>query len=399
MNWPLAAALPLLPLAALPAWMTLRNLGRFRPLPEPPAAPPAGGLSVLIPARDEEAGIAACVESVLAAAGPHGGPGGSRASGGAEASGASGGSGFELEVVVLDDHSSDGTAAEVRRLAAADPRVRLERAPTLPEGWNGKQHACWVLAQRATHGRLCWVDADVRLAPGALPRLVAELDRNPAELISGFPEQRTSSAGEDLVVPQIAAVLLGYLPMGRMRRSTLPGFGAGCGQWFAAGRDAYFASGGHEAIRGSIHDGVALPRAFRRAGLLTDVFDGTGSATCRMYDGFGATWAGFAKNATEAMAGPVAILPWTALLLGGWVLPWALLAAWAAGLWPVPWWAAVAPAALAFVVNLAVTLRFGQGWRAFTLRPLGVLTLVAIQWYALARKLAGKKAVWRGRAY
>ncbi|BAM02931.1 glycosyltransferase family 2 protein [Phycisphaera mikurensis] len=378
MTWPLAASLVILALAALPAWMTFRNLGRFRRLPEAPA-PPAGpgGLSVLIPARDEAAGIAGCVRAVLAAAG-----------------------GVEpLEVVVLDDHSTDGTAAAVEALAAEDPRVRLERAPPLPEGWNGKQHACWVLAQRARHRRLAWIDADVRLRPGTLARLVAELDRNPAALVSGFPEQLTTSAGEDLVVPQIAAVLVGYLPMKRMRASTLPGFGAGCGQWFAADRDAYLGCGGHAAIRHSIHDGVALPRTFRRAGHLTDLFDGTGSATCRMYDDFRGTWAGFAKNATEAMATPVAILPWTTLLLGGWVLPWVLAAAWCLGAWPVPAWAALAPAALALATNLAVTRRFHQGVRAFLLRPVGIATLVAIQWYALARKLGGGKATWRGRTY
>ena len=384
MTWPLAAALFILLLTLLPAWMTFRNLGRFHRLAPAPGVAAGGGLSVLIPARDEEGGIAGCVESVLAAA----------AGAGADVS-----PGFELEVVVLDDHSTDGTAAEVQRLAGADPRVRLARAPELPEGWNGKQHACWVLAQRADHERLCWIDADVRLAPGTLPRLVAELDRSPAKLVSGFPEQLTTSAGEDLVVPQIAAVLVGYLPMKRMRLSKIPGFGAGCGQWFIADRDAYFQSGGHEAIRASIHDGVALPRAFRRAGHLTDVFDGTGSATCRMYDDFRGTWAGFAKNATEAMASPVAILPWTLLLLGGWVMPWVLLIAWAVGLWPVPWWAAVSPALLALAVNLGITRRFQQGGRAAALRPLGVLTLVAIQWYALARKLAGRKAVWKGRAY
>lgn len=383
MTLPLAAALFILLLTALPAWMTFRNLGRFAGLA---AASPlggshaaGGGLSVLVPARDEADGIAACVEAVLVAAGPD--------------------PGFELEVIVLDDDSSDGTAAEVQRLSMADPRVRLERAPDLPPGWNGKQHACWVLAGLARFERLSWIDADVRLAPGSLPRLVAELDANPAKLISVFPRQATTSAGEDLVVPQIAAVLVGYLPMARMRRSRLPGFGAGCGQWFAADRAAYFASGGHEALRTSIHDGVALPRAFRRAGHLTDVFDGTDSATCRMYDTFAETWAGFAKNATEGMASPRAILPWTLLLLGGWVMPWALLGLWAAGAWPVPAWLGLAPAALALAVNLAITRRFGQGLRALLLRPLGVATLVAIQWTALAAKLAGKKAVWRGRSY
>ncbi len=379
MTWPTAAALLILLLTALPAWMTFRNLGRFPRLRPAPETPAGGGLSVLIPARDEEDGIAGCVEAALAAAGDE--------------------PGFELEVVVLDDHSSDGTVAAVERLAAADPRVRLERAPALPDGWNGKQHACWVLAQRASFERLTWIDADVRLTPGSLPRLVADIDRNPAKLVSGFPEQLTTSAGEE---PR--------RPADRRRARGLPADEAD-----AAVDDPRLRRRLRAVVRG--RPGGVLPerrsrgdplehprrrrapRAFRRAGHLTDVFDGTGSATCRMYDDFRGTWAGFAKNATEAMASPVAIFPWTVLLLGGWVMPWVMLVLWAVGVWSAPWWVVLPVAVLAFLVNLAITRRFAQGLRAGLLRPAGIATLVAIQWYALARKLAGKKAVWRGRSY
>ena len=359
-----------LALAALPALMVLRNLGLYR---GPAGVDAEARVSVLIPARDEAAGIAAAVSAALAA-----------------------GQGLvALEVVVLDDGSADGTADIVRRIAADDPRVRLETAAELPPGWNGKQHACAVLAEKAdaASDTLVFVDADVRLQPGALAGLAGFLKQSGAGLVSGVPRQVTGSWMEVLIVPQIVLVLLGYLPMGRMRADPRPSFGAGCGQLFVADRAAYAAAGGHGAIRASMHDGVDLPRAFRRAGQVTDLLDVTGLATCRMYDNAGATWRGFSKNARGGMGSPRAIGPWTLLLLGGHVLPWVLLAG---GVWCAPVYAA---AGLSLLTSVLLAVRFKQGIGAVLTRPLGVAALVLLQWVALAGWLMGRKPTWRGRSY
>ena len=250
-------------LAALPAAMIARNLFAYRPAPDEPG--PSRGVSILIPARDEEAAIGEAVRCALESGGD------------------------TLEVVVLDDHSGDRTAEIVAALAAKDPRVRLEPAPPLPPGWNGKQHACSVLASRARRDVFLFVDADVRLAPRAADRIAAFLEQSGAGLVSGVPHERTETFLEKLVIPLIHVTLLGYLPIDRMRASTDPAYGAGCGQLFAARRDAYQASTGHAALRDSRHDGVKLPRAFRRAGFATDLFDATDLSTCRMYRNAGET--------------------------------------------------------------------------------------------------------------
>jgi hypothetical protein len=366
-------------LAALPFAMICRNLALYRKpinatqpgVHAPGPAHPA--VSVLIPARDEAANIEACIQSVLDAA-----------------------EGVELELIVLDDHSTDDTAAIVSRLSQADPRIRLEHAPDLPQGWVGKQHACWVLAQRATHDTLIWIDADVRLAPGSFPgslhALAQQLATGEAKLISGVPRQITGSAMERLIVPQVLLVLLGYLPIDRMRQSTQPGLGAGCGQLFVADRKAYFETGGHEQIKWTMHDGVALPRLFRRHNFLTDLFDATETATCRMYEGTSATWRGFMKNATEGMASPIAIVPWTVLLIGGHVLPWVLIAC------GVLTWPVLIACGLSLAMSVALALRFKQGIYAAVLRPIGVMLLVMLQWQALFNRLRGKQPTWRGRA-
>src|SRR5262249_60413807 len=101
----------------------------------------------------------------------------------------------------------------------------------------------------------------------------------------------------------------------------------GCGQLFITRREAYDRSGGHSAIRGTLHDGLKLPRTYRMAGLTTDICDATDLAACRMYRDAGAVWNGLAKNAGEALAAPRLILPMTVILLAGQVLPIGLVVA------------------------------------------------------------------------
>ncbi len=365
-------------LALLPLAMTLVNLGLYRvPSPSPPQGEGRGrgqgtAVSILIPARNEEASIAGAVEAALA------------------------NPGIALEIVVLDDQSTDRTAEIVRAIAARDPRVRLESAPPLPPGWSGKQHACQVLAGLARYPVLLFPDADVRLEPGSVARMAAFLRDSGAGLVSGFPRQVTGTLGEAMVIPMIHVLLLGYLPVLGTRFTSYPSFGAACGQLVLADRDAYARAGGHAAIRQSLHDGVTLPRAFRRAGIRTDLFDATSLARCRMYRGFAEVWAGFSKNATEGMATPMALPIWTALLFGGHVLPWLLLA-----LPPdlVTGWPAGAAAGAGMGTRLLLAARFRQSLAGALLHPVGVVVMLAIQWTALVRAARGRPSVWRGRAY
>lgn len=355
--------------AAFPAVLYFRNVPVYRP--PPPAGSPAS-VSVLIPARNEEGNIAAAVQAALASAG------------------------VAVEVVVLDDHSDDRTADIVRRAAAADPRVRLEPSPPLPAGWCGKQHACHVLSTVATHDYFLFVDADVRLEPDAAARMVGFLRESKADLISGIPRQVTGTVFEQLMIPLIHFLLLGFLPLGRMRQSGMASLGAGCGQLFLATRAGYEKAGGHAAIRASRHDGLTLPRAFRKAGMMTDLFDATAVASCRMYRSATQVWFGLAKNAREGLASGRLIGPATVILLTGQVVPFVLLVWWAESRWRTN-----SLTLTAVVCSLApridAAIRFRQPLWSAILHPLGVLIVVLIQWFALARDVVGIRAPWKGR--
>lgn len=362
-------------LAAIPAIVFLMNMSLYR-VPGSEGVSADAKVSVLIPARNEEGLIAKAVNSVLK------------------------NRGVELGVIVLDDHSTDRTPEIVAGLARTDSRVRLVGAPPLPAGWCGKMHACSVLSREASHPYLVFMDADVVLSCDALARMVSFVEETGVDLASGFPREETGSLAEALVIPLIHFVLLGFLPIARMRRSGSEAYGAGCGQLFVAWREAYVKAGGHSAIRRSMHDGLTLPRAFRRAGLKTDLFDATPLATCRMYRGLKAVWNGMTKNAIEGIAAPRRILPFTVLLLGGQVLPFVLLVlCLATGCSASALALSAAAVGLAYSPRCVAAARFRQSWPGALLHPCGVLFLLTAKWYALARHLLGRPVTWRGRAY
>ncbi len=352
-------------LSAFPLAVAIVNLRLLR-APRPASGRPA--VSVLIPARNEAANIADAVGCVLRSRN------------------------VELELLVLDDGSTDATAQILA--SVADPRLRvIAGGGALPPGWSGKQYACARLGRAARHALLVFVDADVRLAPDALSRLAGAMEAGPElGLASGVPRQLTGSWSERLLLPLIHLLLLGYRPIWLDRDRTEPGFAAGCGQLFVARRDAYRAMGGHEAIRASLHDGLTLPRAFRRAGYQTGLFDATGLATCRMYGNVRDLWEGLGKNAVEGMATPRALPVWTVLLGGGHVLP--LLLALRRPRLP-----ALAALGCGLSLRLLLAARFRQDLVGALLHPVGVLLLLLRQWTALLGAQAGVPKSWRGRTY
>ena len=366
--------------------MTIANLRLYQPPPR--QAPPSDAkVSVCIPARDEEANIEACVRSLLASTHTN------------------------VEVLVYDDQSTDATPDILAKLAAEDARVRPLTARPLPDGWNGKQHACWRCAEEATGDLFLFTDADVRFAPDAIVATLAawqQLDDAagpghrppdaPLGLISTFPRQIVKSPAEVLLVPMIFFILFSYLPMFRMRGTTDPAASAACGQFILVSRGCYEAFDGHAAFKDTMHDGVKMPREARKWGYRTDLFDGTELCSVRMYESFSATWRGFAKNAYEGLGSPGLLIFLTVLHLLGHVLPWlaalVLLVAGEAASLPF------ALATLAIACHAGQRLLLARRLRlpAITalVHPLGVLMMVLVQWDSFRLHRSGKRA-WRGR--
>ena len=363
----------------------IANMRRYRPAPalaEIADSTRATRVAVSIPARNERGNIEACVRSVLAS------------------------TEVDVRAFVYDDESTDGTGEIVARLAAEDARVVVVPRRALPAGWNGKQHACFRMAEHGLArdpaiGWFLFTDADVRLAPDAVARALGFAQRADAALVSTVPREETGSIGEMLLVPLIHFVLMGYLPLGRMRATRDPAASAACGQFILVSRAAYAASGGHEGFRDSMHDGVKFPRAVRRAGFGTDLYDGTESVSCRMYRGFRETWRGFGKNAYEGLGNPGLLAFITVWHVVGHLVPWAVVGVAVAGgasRGEVRAGLALAVGAIAcaLLFRVLLCLRFRQSWRNVPLHPLSIATLTAVQWWSLWLDRTGRRG-WKGR--
>jgi chlorobactene glucosyltransferase len=246
------------------------------------------------------------------------------------------------ELLVLDDNSTDETAVIVQQAAQQDSRVRLLNGQPLPDGWLGKNWACHQLGQAAGGDLLVFTDADVGWQPGALAALVAQVEQERADLLSVWPTQHTVTWGERLVVPLMALVILGYLPLPAAHHLPWPVFAAANGQCMAFRRRAYEATGGHAAVSDDVVEDVALARLVKKAGLRLRLSDGAGLITCRMYRNWAEVRDGFAKNilAGHGRSVPflllstlfhwlIFVLPWVMLLFPsarqmGWVWLWLL---------------------------------------------------------------------------
>lgn len=229
----------------------------------------------------------------------------------------------QLRILVLDDCSTDRTAAIVADVAADDGRVRLLTGSEPPPGWLGKPHACaqLVAACCPTVDVLVFVDADVLLEPLAVAAAVSGLSSLGVDMVSPFPRQVAISWAERLVQPLLAWSWLTFVPLRIAGRSGRPSLAVATGQFIAVRRAAYERAGGHASVRGAVMEDLALARNIRRAGGRTTVVDGTSLAQCRMYRGWDEVDVGYTKSLWSAFGSPVGAVAIFAALSALYVVP------------------------------------------------------------------------------
>jgi hypothetical protein len=344
--------------------------------PAPGATTLAEPVSVLLPVRDEADRVTPCLRSLLAQQGVPG-----------------------LEIVVLDDGSSDGTAEVVHAVAAGDPRLRLLTGSPPPAGWLGKPYACQQLADRATPDStvLVFVDADVVLTPYAVASAVSALRAAAATLLTPYPRIVTGSVGERLVQPLLQWSWLTFLPLRAVERSRRPALAAAGGQFLVVDRAGYRRSGGHTGVRDRILEDVELARAVKRFGGRIALADGSHLAECRMYGCWAELRDGYTKSLWASFGSPLAAGTVLALLLLLYTVPPLLAVVAAAAGAPLLALAALT-AYLLGVAGRLISARAtgGRRWPDVLTHPLSVALLgwLTIRSYHLRRR---RRLFWRGR--
>ena len=373
-----AAALPwiLVPLAVILRARDSRELAD-----EPDTAPPDAPLvSVIIPARDEARNIGRCVRSALSATYP------------------------ALEVIVVDDHSTDGTGRLARDAAGDDRRLRVIEPPPLPEGWFGKQWACASGAAVAKGEILCFADADTEHAPDLVTRSVNAMRTRRADLFSIAGRQELGGFWERLIQPQIFTMLLArYGGTETVTRSRHVHDKIANGQCIFVRRRAYDAVGGHAAVRDKVAEDLMLAQRMFAGGHHVALALGVEQLSTRMYTSLRELIAGWSKNIYAGgvdampfgrlgrMLFPVAlVLPFIlslappVTLLLGWMLPPAAVI-----------WAATATLALLAFWGM-VYWRIGEGAAWAFLYPVGAALML---WIAIRAIVRGRRVEWKGRDY
>lgn len=293
-----------------------------------------------------------------------------------------------FEVVILDDNSSDRTAAVIADFARRDKRIRGVRGTSLPAGWLGKNWACDQLAALAEGDYLLFVDADVQLRGKAIEAALQTLKTEKLALLSVFPDQKMHTFGERLVVPVMHYMLLTLLPLSFIRRFAFPSMAAANGQFMFFDARVYRREQWHERVRLRITEDIDIVREIKRKGLRAGTYLGNHMIYCRMYNNFQTAFQGFSKNLLAGFGGSI-----LGLLLFLFLLTLAFFPAF--WLYPLP--TLIALLVLGGLMNLLLALRAHQPvWIWVLLHPLRLLVLCGIGLNSIYLKLSGKNT-WKGR--
>jgi chlorobactene glucosyltransferase len=292
----LLAALPwvLVPIFILARLVDTKSLDDY----SPDSAPDTPKVSVILPARNEAKHITQCVRSLLASRYPN------------------------FEVIVVNDHSTDGTVQLARDAAAGDPRLRVIENPDLPAGWFGKQWACHNGSLVATGDILLFTDADTRHGAELLPRSVNAMRARKADLFSVAGGQEMVSFWEKLIQPHIFGFIFArYGSSERISNSTRPSEKIANGQFIMVRRDIYDQAGGHEAVRSHVAEDLRLAQEWTRLGYSVQLIAGLDYMSTRMYDGLGEIIRGWGKNVYAAGRDAVPFTSPLAQTLLRWAFP------------------------------------------------------------------------------
>jgi hypothetical protein len=319
-------------------------------------------VSVIIPARNEEVSLGACLASLVAQ------------------------TGVNFEIIVVDDNSTDGT----REIAASFPTIKVVEAAPLPSGWTGKSNAVATGARQARGQWLLFTDADTLHVLGSLARALSEAQHNEVELLSYSPQQIAVTFWEIATLPVVFAELARQYPPSKVSDPSSP-VAAANGQYILVRRDTYDAVGGHAAVAADILEDVALARAVKDSGRKIRFRYAPDAVRTRMYRNYAQLREGWTKNLALLFPRPGGLAVKTVAL---WVIPWVTLPLALAGRW---WWN---PIFVGGLLYLTARLRCANfSWDMEVLGAVFGMPMFAHLLLRSKRAHANGSVLWKGRTY
>ena len=321
-------------------------------------------VSVLIPARNEAQNIGILLDSLLKENYPN------------------------LELIVLDDDSSDDTFAICQKFADRDPRFRVIKGQPLAEGWLGKNYACYQLAAAASGDYFLFLDADEQVQPGLIRSAVHRMKSGKLDLLSLFTDQLMLGWGEKLVVPLMHFLLLNLLPLRLVKLSSNPSFAAASGQFMLFDAQSYRKQQWHEQVKNRVVEDIEIMKLIKTHGGRGEALLANGLIQCRMYHSWDEAVSGFSKN---FLAGFSYSIPGLFLYLFLVVIgPLAMI-------WYLGWNLGVLALGLIFLSRVMISLLSRQPlWWNLILHPLQMLMLLYVAVLSMQKHFT-KTVIWKGR--
>ena len=335
-------------------------------------------ISILIPARNEAGNISICLKSLLKQDYPN------------------------LEIIVLNDNSTDGTSKVVKVIAEKDNRVRLVEGAPLEDGWIGKNFASHQLAKYAKGEYFIFTDADTLHFPKTISSAFGALITTKVDALSIYPRQIMVTFAERMTVPIINIALQCFIPFILIKKSKSPLFCTAIGQFMMFKREAYEKIGGYESIKGNMVDDIQISKRVKKSGYKFMVFDGRNTIYCRMYKSLKGVIIGLAKSIYPAFNGNiVALFSFTGLLTATLLIPFILLPLGAFLFdWPV---AIIKLIIFQIIIVLAIktifAIKYKQRMLDILLSPVSMAIMDALIFVSFFQAKYGEGLSWKGRVY
>jgi chlorobactene glucosyltransferase len=334
-------------------------------------------ISVLVPARNEEENIKKCIVSLTKQDYKN------------------------IEILVLDDNSTDNTANIIRKLSKKYSNVKFYKGEHLRKGWLGKSFACHQLSKHARGKYMIFTDADTLHFPDSISSAVACLERYKVDALSVFPMQIMVTMHERMMVPFGNYIILALFPLYLMRKVKNAMFCTAIGQFMMFKSEVYRKIGGHKSIKGKVLEDVKISKHVKKSGYKFMIFDGRSNLYCRMYKSFRDVVRGYSRVLFAAFDYNIfmmsmAIVLIAAVFLGPFImLPLGIIFSWPALIIEV----IILQVVIVLTTRIVFAIRFKCRSIDILLHPVAMFYLLFIAVKSILDIKYGDGMRWKGRVY